>query len=202
MVNRSKHPPNVWHVRFGRLRSRQAPIGALPRYAPTRIYGTGAAPRVSPNAITISRFITQTRDYADVARYDATDLPLEALIVINYDTTIVFGWLASRGFWLWQQFVKWNHPRATTARAYNSFPAPELSRTDRERLETAAHTVLTSRAHFLDGTLADLYSNTPPQLQWAHNELDALTDELLGIANCDDQSAIAVLANVYEALAF
>ena len=188
-------------MRFGGLRSRQTPLGALPRYTPTRTYGIGAEQKVPPNAITISRLITQTRNYADVARYDATDLPLEALIVINDDTTIVFGWLASRGFWLWQQFVKNAHPRATTARAYNSFPAPELNRTNRERLETAAHTVLTSRAHFLDGALADLYSNTPPQLQWAHNELDVLTDELLGIADCGDQSAIAVLANAYEALA-
>jgi len=188
---------------FWGLRSRSTPLGALPRYVPTRVadIGIGAALRFSPTATTISRLITTGRNYSDVARYDATDLPLEALIVINDDSPLVFGWLASRGFHLWQQFVKEKHPRATTALAYNTFPAPELNRTERERLETAAHTILTSRAHFLHGTLADLYTDTPQQLQWAHNELDAVTDELLGIADCDDQSAIAVLANAYEALA-
>lgn len=123
-------------------------------------------------------------------------------MVISEETTVVFGWLASRAFWCWQQAVAASNPRATTLQAYNTFPAPELSRKDREVLETAASTVLLSRSHLMDGSLDDLYANLPDQLAWAHGELDATVDRLLGIPEgADDEQAIAVLLTAYAELA-
>ena len=136
-----------------------------------------------------------------MARYDETDLPLDDLNYLTEDTTVVFGWLASRAFWAWQQTVLKNNPRATTLQAYNSFPVPKLSRKDRAALEDAARTVMLSRSHLMDDSLEALYADLPDQLAWAHSELDATVDRLLGIPDdMDDQQAEESLLRTFETL--
>ena len=142
------------------------------------------------------------RDLANVARYDEADLPLDDLNYITDDTMVVFGWLASRAFHVWQQTVLAGSPRATTLQAYNTFPAPRLGKRDRATLEGAARTVLVSRSHLMAGSLADLYADLPEQLAWAHAQLDTAADRLLGIADdADDEQAAAVLVSAFAALA-
>ncbi len=181
------------------------PIGSLPRAHSGRTVSSGiSAPvRTQPDWVVLRRRLHDgPRDLANVARYDETDLPLDDLNYITDDTMVVFGWLASRAFHLWQQTVLSGNPRATTLQAYNTFPAPRLGKKDRATLEGAARTVLVSRSHLMAGSLADLYADLPEQLAWAHAELDATADRLLGIADdADDEQAAAVLVRAFAALA-
>ena len=186
------------------LRGLRRPLGSLPNARSGRAASTGigASLRPQPDWVVLRRRILDgPRDLANVARYDETDLPLDDLNYITDDTLVVFGWLASRAFWLWQQAVLKDNPRATTMQAYNSFPVPPLSHKDREMLEDAARTVMLSRSHLMDGSLEALYADVPEQLAWAHSELDATVNRILGIEDdAGDQQATDGLVKAFESL--
>jgi hypothetical protein len=187
------------------LKGLRRPIGALPQAHSGRADSSevSAPVRPQPDWVVLRRRLHGgPRDLANVARYDETDLPLDDLNYITDNTMVVFGWLASRAFYLWQQTVLAGNPRATTLQAYNTFPAPKLGKKDRAALEEAARTILVSRSHLMAGSLADLYAELPEQLAWAHTELDNTVDRLLGIPDdVDDQQATTVLLKAYESLA-
>ncbi len=187
-----------------RLKGLRHPIGALPRAHSGRSdsIGVSSPPRPQSDWVVLRRRLHGgPRDLANVARYDETDLPLDDLNYITEDTMVTFGWLASRAFFVWQQSVLASHPRATTLQAYNTFPVPKLVKRDRESLEGAARTIMVARSHLMDGSLNDLYADLPEQLAWAHTELDATVDRLLGIPDdVNDQQAAAVLLKSFEAL--
>jgi len=125
--------------------------------------------------------IRPSRDYLSVTTYDETVLPLADLLVITDDSALAFGWLSSKAFWIWQQMVAQAEPRATTHRAYTTFPAPKLTAKQRQALEVAVDTVLRARGYALNDDLTALYETPPQALQGAHDELDAVTNELLGL---------------------
>jgi len=102
--------------------------------------------------------IRPSRDYLSVTTYDETVLPLADLLVITDDSALAFGWLSSKAFWIWQQMVAQAEPRATTHRAYTTFPAPKLTAKQRQALEVAVDTVLRYEhlTEDLDQLVADL----------------------------------------------
>lgn len=159
--------------------------------------------RPQPDWVVLRRRLAKgPRDFADVARYHETDLPLDELNLIGEDSLFVFGWLASKAFWIWQQAVSASNPRATTLHAYRTFPAPVLKKKDRESLEEAARVVLLSRSHLMSDGLEALYREMPQQLAWAHTELDDVVNRLMGIpTGADEEQAARVLLKSYEMLA-
>ena len=151
--------------------------------------------------LAIPKKISSDRNYLSVSTYDRDILPLDSLVVIDADSGATFGWLSSKAFWLWTQVVSSNAPTATTYQAYNSFPAPALSRKNKEILESAANTVLRSRGHFLETSLTQLYDVVPDQLLWAHKELDALVNQFFGLArDASDAEVINALIESYQLL--
>lgn len=63
---------------------------------------------------------------------------------------------------------------------YNAFPVPDLTDTDKTKLNTLAQAILDARAAHQGATLADLYDPDlmPPDLRKAHKELDLAVDRL------------------------
>lgn len=125
--------------------------------------------------------VSRRRDYLSVTNYDADVLPLDNLLVVSEDTTVTMGWLSSQAFWVWTQVVAEHEPGASTYRAYTTFPAPALSRKERQRLEIAVDTILRARMHALGNDIEELYREMPRALYAAHNELDRVVNELLGL---------------------
>jgi len=151
--------------------------------------------------LAIPKEISSDRNYLSVSTYDRDVLPLDSLLVIDAHSGATFGWLSSNAFWLWTQVVASNAPAATTYTAYNSFPAPGLSRKNKELLDSAANTVLRSRGHFLETTLTELYAGAPEQLLWAHKELDSLVNQFFGLArDASDAEVINALIESYQLL--
>lgn len=149
---------------------------------------TGTGRRTS---LAIATVIPARRNYLRVSTYSEHDLPLESLWVIGNDTVVDFAWLSSRAFWLWTHVVRHNISSATTHTAYMMFPAPPLGRKNRNRLEIAADSVLRSRGFLMaGGSLLDLYDTMPEQLQWAHDELDAVAEDLLDIPAHSDEADV------------
>lgn len=86
---------------------------------------------------------------------------------------------------------------------YNPFPAPELSKKNREALSVLAQGILDARASHKNATLADLYDpdSMPNELRKAHTALDRAVDRLYRSAKfTSDRERAEHLLNRYEAM--
>ncbi|MDP1954561.1 MAG: class I SAM-dependent DNA methyltransferase [Polaromonas sp.] len=96
---------------------------------------------------------------------------------------------------------------------YNNFPWPDLEPNQpvsqavraKAAIETAAHAVLDTRAHFLGSSLADLYDplSMPPALVKAHQRLDAAVDAAYALGGGkktwkNDADRVAYLFELYQ----
>jgi hypothetical protein len=88
---------------------------------------------------------------------------------------------------------------------YNTFPWPDATPAQRQRIETLAQAILTARAgYYPDSTLADLYDPLvmPYDLLRAHKNLDKAVDKLYRPAPfTSDRDRVEYLFILYEKLA-
>ena len=85
----------------------------------------------------------------------------------------------------------------------NTFPWPEVSEAQKEKIRALAQAVLDARARYPEATLADLYDpdTMPADLRKAHHKLDAAVDALYkrgGFAG--DRERVEHLFGLYEKL--
>lgn len=97
----------------------------------------------------------------------------------------LFGILQSEMFAVWQRCVGGrikSDYRFNNRLVYNTFPFPDLTPTQRERIEEAVDAILAARAAHPDSSLADLYNalSSPAALIKAHRRLDKLIDGAFG----------------------
>jgi hypothetical protein len=86
---------------------------------------------------------------------------------------------------------------------YNTFPWPETSHKDRERLDALAEAVLTARTKHSTSSLADLYEpdTMPANLRKAHAALDAAVDRLYRAKPfASDRDRVEHLFGLYEGM--
>jgi hypothetical protein len=103
--------------------------------------------------------------------------------VIEGASHYMFGILTSRMHMAWLRNIGGrleSRYRYSSGIVYNTFPWPDASDTQKEKIRTLAQAVLDARAKFPDATLADLYDpNTmPTDLHKAHHKLDVAVDAL------------------------
>src|SRR3546814_14391636 len=86
---------------------------------------------------------------------------------------------------------------------YNTFPLPDATPPQREKIEALAQAVLDARAEHPDASLAELYDpdTMPANLRKAHAALDIAVDQLYRTAPfVSDRDRVAHLFGRYEAL--
>ena len=90
----------------------------------------------------------------------------------------------------------------STTIVYNNFPWPsDPPETQKQKIESAAQSVLDARAQFSDASLADLYDplTMPPALSAAHQKLDATVDAAYGRKEFkNDAERVAFLFTLYQ----
>ena len=87
--------------------------------------------------------------------------------------------------------------------AYNTFPWPEASEAQKQKIRQLAQAVLDARAKFPGATLGDLYDPDimKTELRQAHRALDAAVDKLYrGAAFSGDRERVEHLFGLYEKL--
>jgi hypothetical protein len=87
---------------------------------------------------------------------------------------------------------------------YNTFPWPEATEAQKQKIRELAQAVLEARATFPDSTLADLYDPDamPPELRKAHQKLDAAVDALYRRTGFEsDRERVEHLFMLYEKFA-
>ena len=85
---------------------------------------------------------------------------------------------------------------------YNCFVWPEVSPSQRERIEQTAQSILDARAKYPDSNLAELYDETlmPVELRRAHRDNDEAVREAYGFPKgWSELETVGRLVEMYEA---
>jgi hypothetical protein len=144
---------------------------------------------------------SELRPYLPMALFDPDVITTNALSVISDASTLSFGLMSSRIFWVWAGAVSGrleSRLRISGRITYNNFPLPEVSPAAQEAIEQGADAVLIARSHFLSSTLADLYDANamPPQLRRAHQQLDGAVASVFGLRG--DSSDEVILSRLFR----
>jgi hypothetical protein len=157
--------------------------------------------------IAIPRHSSEDRDYVPMGRFDEDVIAGDALSIIPDPSLLIFGWLQSKAFNLWNKAVSGrleSRTRISNTITYNNFPFPEVTAEQLASIEKAVEEVLASRREFPDSSLADLYDSRamPSSLRKAHQELDKATNAALGLKQeVSDEVVLALLFERYQLLA-
>lgn len=188
-------------VKAGRLKSPTASVRRFARFP--ALFTQNRQPET--NYIALPEVSSESRDYVPIAFLTPDVVASNKLQIIPGGTLFHFGVLTSWMHMAWMRTVtgrlKSDYSYAPTV--YNTFPWPDVTPAQREKVETLAQAVLDARKVHATSSLADLYDpNTMPgNLRKAHTALDAAVDKLYRSAPfASDRDRVEHLFGRYEAL--
>jgi hypothetical protein len=157
--------------------------------------------------LVVPKVSSERRQYVPVGWMHPPTVPSDLVFVIEEDDVQLFGLLTSRMHMAWLRNIGGrlkSDYRYSIGIVYNTFPWPEVSDAQKEKIRALAQGVLDARAKFPHSTLAALYDpdTMPPELRKAHHKLDDAVDALYkrgGFAS--DRERVEHLFMLYEKLA-
>ena len=166
-------------VREFRSASRSRPTQALSETP--LLYHVNVIPEAP--FLAIPKTSSERRDYLPIEWLEPPTIPSDALFVLENASLPTFALLTSAMHMAWMRTVAGrleSRYRYSIGVVYNTFPVPNLTKRQRDRLTALAQVVLDARAAHGDATLADLYDPDvmPADLRRAHAALDRYVDRL------------------------
>jgi hypothetical protein len=149
---------------------------------------------------------SERRDYVPIGWVEPPTIPSNKLLVVLEAKLWDFAVLTSRAHMAWLAHVGGrlkSDYSYSTGLVYNTFPWPDASPAQREKVEALAQAVLDARAAYPEASLADLYDpdTMPADLRKAHAALDTAVDRLYRPAPfASDRDRVEHLFGRYEAL--
>ena len=189
-------------VRDFRLSSKSASTRVLAE-SPTAFHVT-----VIPDApfLVVPEVSSERREYVPIGWLEPPVVPSNLVRVILDADLFLFGILTSRIHMSWLRNIGGrleSRYRYSIGIVYNTFPWPEVSETQRDRIKTLAQAVFDARKQFSSATLADLYDPDamPSELRKAHHKLDDAVDALYKRGGFQsDRERVEHLFMLYEKL--
>jgi len=134
------------------------------------------------NFLLIPRTSSENRKYIPFGFYSEDFIVNDSCIALPNANSYIFGILTSQMHMTWVKYVCGrleSRFRYSNTIVYNNYPFPETANDkQKQKVETAAQSVLDTRAKYPDSSLADLYDplTMPPDLVKAHQNLDKAVD--------------------------
>lgn len=156
--------------------------------------------------LVIPEVSSERRDYVPIGRLEPPTIPSNLVRILPEASLWQFGNLTSRMHMAWLRHIGGrlkSDVRYSIGLVYNTFPWPEATPQQRERIEALAQGVLDARAEWPTSNLAALYDpdTMPAGLRAAHAKLDAAVDRLYrSAAFASDRDRVEHLFGLYEAL--
>lgn len=149
---------------------------------------------------------SERREYVPIGWLKASMIPSNKLRMLPNASLWEFGVLTSRAHNSWLAYVGGrleSRFQYGIGVVYNTFPWPNASEAQRDKIEALAQAVLDARSAHPTSSLADLYDpdTMPPNLRKAHSALDVAVDKLYRSAPfASDRDRVEHLFGRYEAL--
>ncbi|MCQ9080239.1 DNA methyltransferase [Vibrio parahaemolyticus] len=149
---------------------------------------------------------SERRKYIPIGYIDSETIVSNLAFVIYDPEPYIFGLLSSSLHMLWVRTISGrlkSDYRYSSAICYNTFPVPDLTFEQKEKLIDLSMDVLASRSNYPNKTLAELYDpdKMPEDLKYTHEKLDSFVYELYGISSlATDGDKLAKLFDIYAEL--
>lgn len=156
--------------------------------------------------VLIPRHSSERREYVPFGFCPADSIAHDSCLFIPNARIFDFAILCSRAHMAWLAHIGGrleSRFRYSIGLVYNTFPWPDATPAQREKVEALAQAVLDARAVHVTSSLADLYDpdTMPANLRKAHAALDAAVDRLYRAAPfASDRDRVEHLFGRYEAL--
>ena len=153
--------------------------------------------------IIVPRHSSENRRYIPIGFLSASDFCGDANLMIPEANLYHFGIIISNVHMAWVRVVcgriKSDY-RYSKDIVYNNFPWPEVSETQKAKIEQTAQAILDARALYPDSSLADLYDEVtmPPELRRAHQQNDRAVMEAYGFPVSRDFTESDCVARLFE----
>lgn len=160
------------------------------------------------NYLLIPSTSSEKRRYIPIGFLDPHIIASNSSTIVPNATLYHFGILTSNVHMAWMRTVAGRlemRYRYSNAIVYNNFPWPNLTETQKAKIEKTAQAILDARAKYPDSSLADLYDEItmPPELRKAHQANDRAVMEAYGFwgkLNTESE-CVAELMKLYQKLA-
>jgi N-6 DNA Methylase len=156
--------------------------------------------------LVVPKVSSERRDYVPIGWLEPPTIASDLLFVQPSANLFDFAILTSRAHMAWLAHIGGrleSRFRYSIGLVYNTFPWPDATPVQRDKIEALAQAVLNARAEHPTSSLADLYDpdTMPPNLRKAHAALDAAVDRLYRAAPfASDRDRVEHLFGRYEAL--
>lgn len=156
--------------------------------------------------LVVPKVSSERRDYVPIGFLGPPSIPSDLVFLLTEASLFDFAILTSRAHMAWLAHIGGrleSRFRYSIGLVYNTFPWPDATPAQRDRIEALAQAVLDVRAAHTTSSLADLYDpdTMPANLRKAHTALDAAVDRLYRAAPfASDRDRVEHLFGRYEAL--
>lgn len=156
--------------------------------------------------LVIPEVSSERREYVPIGWLEPPTVPSNLVRVILEASLYDFAILTSRAHMAWLAHIGGrlkSDYRYSIGLVYNTFPWPDASSAQKEKIEALAQAILDARARYPTSSLADLYDpdTMPADLRRAHAALDLAVDRLYRPAPfASDRDRVEHLFGRYEAL--
>jgi hypothetical protein len=155
----------------------------------------------------IPRVSSERRRYIPIGFMTENIISSDAVQIVPNATLYHFGVLTSNVHMAWMRTVAGrlkSDYRYSKELVYNTFPWPNLTNTQKSKIEKTAQAILDARNLYPDSSLADLYDELtmPKELRKAHQENDKAVMEAYGFnwRKMSESDCVAELMKMYEEL--
>lgn len=134
------------------------------------------------NFILVPKTTSENRDYIQCGFFDAEYIAYESAQVIYDCEPYIFGIISSKLHMIWVKTVAGrlkSDYRYSNKLCYNTFPVPELSKEDKQRITDAVLEILEQREKYSEKMIGELYNSNkmPEGLRKAHENLDEVIEK-------------------------
>jgi hypothetical protein len=157
-------------------------------------------------SIIIPTVTSERREYIPMGILDQKSVIIAPNNAIYDPEMYVFGLITSRMHMVWVRAVAGRLKtdfRYSSAIAYNNFPVPVLTQSEKDIIKTRVHEILDIRENHPEKTLANMYDpdKMPDDLRLAHQMLDEAVEKIYRKKPFDnDEERLTSLFDLYEAM--
>lgn len=156
------------------------------------------------NFIVVPCTSSERREYLPCGLFDSNYISLNSIQVVNDAELYVFGILSSKLHMLWVKTVggrlKTDY-RYSNMICYNTFPIPEIKKSDKLKIENCVYDILFVREKYSEKTIGQLYDpdDMPQELRNAHYKLDEIIEKCYSSKGFkSDEERLECLFKLYD----
>jgi hypothetical protein len=145
---------------------------------------------------------SESRDYIPIVLVGPETIVSNLVFAVYEAPDWLFALLNSRTHQIWLRLVSGGletRLRYSNRLSYNTFPTPELSEDQKQKLRELGSEIVDARGPYPEIPIGDLYSSLPVTLKRAHESNDEFVASIYGITDAENvEMTTSVLMSLYK----